>query len=48
MLNTLAAIDNSLQKCNVQVTEAKERISIGEGNFRQTFKKLEENPQKTQ
>lgn len=42
------AIDNGLQKCTVQVTEAKDRISVGEGKVRLTFSKLEGNSQKTQ
>lgn len=48
MLRALVAIDNSIQKCKVQVTEAKDRISIREENFHQTSRKLEKNPQKAQ
>lgn len=42
------AIDNSLQKCAVQVIEVKDRISIGEGNVWLTFSKQKDNFRKTQ
>lgn len=48
MLRILVTINNSLQKCSVQVTEAKDRKSIGEGKVQITFSKLEENSHETQ
>lgn len=35
-------IDNSIQKCKVQMTEAKDRISIREGNFQKAGKESSE------
>lgn len=40
-------INNSLQKCTVQATEVKDRISTGEGNVWLTFSKQKENFLKT-
>lgn len=48
MWGILVSINSSLQKCTVQVTEAKDRISIEEGKVQLIFSKVEENSQKTQ
>lgn len=37
------AIDNGLQKCNVWVTEAEDRIFIWEGKVQLTFTRLDKN-----